>query len=285
MNALVSGSVVLTLLFGAAGQHLPTDYEGYTAGDEIVVTAVTAAGVIARSQAADPAVVLDIFTRDDLCGLQAGAWNDLCTGYDPDTPVPSCEGLPAVPPVWRLHRNSPTEPWQQPTLALGWSCPQDALPVFTITDFRRLPITPSVLTIQPPRDEVFVNMPTIVYTDPAVQTFTTTLLGFPVEVDATPTRFTWDFGDGSEPIVTTSPGHPYPDHDVAYPYPYEGTYTITLTTEFTGRYRLAGATTWLPVVGTATTTTTSPPITAVEHRTHLVDQNCIENPDGPWCDS
>ena len=196
--------------------HLPADYEGYAEGNEVVVTAVTAGGVIARSQAADPGVVLDIFTRDDLCGLQAGAFmNEQCTGYDPDTEVPTCEGLEPVPPVWRLHRDTPTSPWQQPTLALGWTCPQDALPEFTVTDFRRLPLAPSPVTIQPDRVEVFVNMPTIVYTDPATQPFTTTLVGFPVEVEATPTTFTWDFGDGSDPLATTSPGHPYPDHDVA----------------------------------------------------------------------
>ena len=167
---------------------------------------------------------------------------------------------------------------------MGWTCPQDALPVLSQADFRRLPLAPSVLGIQPASDVVFVNMPTIVFTDPAAQTFTTTLLGYPVEVEATPTRFTWDFGDGSDPIVTTSPGHPYPDHDVSWPYAHAGTYTITLTTEFTGRYRIAGTTTWLPVVGTATTTTTSPPITAEEHPAHLVSENCNENPDGPWCE-
>jgi len=41
--------------------------------------------------------------------------------------------------------------------------------------------------------------------------------------------------------------------------------------------------TWLPVVGTATTTTTSTPITAEEHRAHLVTEDCNQNPNGPWC--
>ncbi len=128
-------------------------------------------------------------------------------------------------------------------------------------------------------------MPTIVHTDPAVQAFATTLAGFPIEVEATPTTYTWDFGDGSAPIETTSPGHPYPDHDVAYPYPREGTFTITLTTTYTGRYRLAGSTTWLPVVGTATTTSTAGPLTPEEHETHLVHGNCYQNPHGPYCDN
>ena len=250
------------------------------------LTAVTAGVKIAQSQATDPALLEDEYTRADLCGTEAGLhMNADCSGYAATASPPECEGLDPVPPVWHRHRNSPADPWQRWTLALGWTCPQDAVPVLSEADFRRLPIAPSPITIQPDRVDVFVNMPTIVYTDPVVQSFTTTLLGLPVEVEATPTRFSWDFGDGSDPIITTSPGHPYPDHDVAYPYPAEGTFTITLTTEFTGRYRLAGATTWLPVVGVATTTTTAGPLMPEEHHTHLVDTNCIENPHGPWCDT
>ena len=283
-TALMAIAALLAVFVWVTEPAAATEHDAVAGGDAVVVNAVTAAGVIARSQAEDPALRLDEYTRELLCGVEAGEqYNADCSGYDAATRHRECEGLEPVPPVWHRHRDTPTSPWQRWHLALGWTCPQDAVPVLSGADFRRLPIAPSVLTIQPPRDEVFVNMPTIVYTDPAVQTFTTTVLGIPFEVEASPTRFTWDFGDDSDPIVTTSPGHPYPDHDVSYPYPFEGTYTITLTTEFTGRYRLAGSTTWLPVVGTATTSTPSRPITAVEHHTHLVDENCFENPNGPWC--
>ncbi len=250
----------------------------------MVLNAVTAAGVITRSQSGDPAARLVEYTREDLCGTQpSGSWNTLCTGYDPDTPLPDCQGQQPIPPVWRRQRTTPTSPWQTPTLALGWTCPQDAVPVLSEADFRRLPIAPSPLTTQPGGGVVFVNKPTIVFTDPAMQPFTTTLLGAPVEVEATPTSYTWDFGDGTDPVTTTSPGHPYPDHDVAHPYVAVGTYTVTLTTEFAGRYRLAGTATWLPVVGTATTTTTSPPITAEERRTHLVADDCHDDPHARDC--
>ena len=226
------------------------------------------------------------YTRDDLCGTgqaSSSSMNSDCTGYADGTPLPVCEGTEPLPPLWSRTRASATDPWTTWTLAQGWVCPENALPELTVTDFRRLPIAPSPLTIQPARPQVLVNMPTIGYTAPATQAFTTTLLGFPVQVAATPTTFTWDFGDGSTPITTTTPGHPYPDHDVAQPYTRPGTYTITLTTTYAGRYRMAGTTPWLDVTGTATTTTTSGPIEAVDAPTHLVADDCITNPNGPYC--
>jgi hypothetical protein len=261
-------------------------FRGTTQGNEMQLTGATAAGVLAAAEAVDPAVRLDEYRRADLCGTGEGGsgfMNTDCSGYDNNSGQRDCAGEEPVPPVWHRHRNSAAEDWGPWSLSLGWTCPQNAVPVFSVTDLRRLPIAPSVLSVQPPRPQVLVNMPTIVFADPAVQSFTTTLLGYPVEVEATPTRFTWDFGDGSDPLVTTSPGHPYPDEDVAYPYPRPGTYTITLTTDFTGRYRVGGTPTWFSVVGTATTTTTSPPIEAIEVRSHLVAEDCISNPDGPYC--
>jgi len=224
------------------------------------------------------------YSRDVACeDVQSGFLNADCTGYADGASLPDCGDEAPLPPVFARYRAAADAPWGRWSLWLGWACPRDALPVLTAAEFRRLPIAPSVLNVQPDAPQVLVNMPTIVFTDPAMQSFTTALLGFPVEVEATPTRFVWDFGDGSDPIVTTSPGHPYPDQDVSYPYPRVGTYVISVTTEFTGRYRVAGTTTWLAVAGTATTATTSDPIEAVEARAHLVTENCNENPDGPGC--
>ena len=197
---------------------------------------------------------------------------------DSSAAPPDCGGDTPVEPLWRRDRATTSSPWSDWTNVVGWTCPSDYLPALTAEDFRRLPLTPPPLTIQPARTEHLVNMPTIVYTTPAQQLLTTDLLGYPVEVEATPTTYTWDFGDGTT-VTTTTPGHPYPDHDVAHPYARPGTYTITLTTTWTGRYRLAGTTTWATVTGTATTTTTSTPITAVEAPTHLVTADCHTRPD------
>ncbi|WP_186814547.1 PKD domain-containing protein [Actinotalea fermentans] len=195
----------------------------------------------------------------------------------PGTPeeisIRACGGDPPVLPLWSRTRATPASPWSGWVNIIAWTCPDDPVPTLTGEDFRRLPLAPPPLTIQPDRTQHLVNLPTIVYTTPTTQTLTATLLGYPLEVEATPTTYTWDFGDGTT-LTTTSPGHPYPHHDIAHPYPQPGTYTITLTTTLTGRYRLTGTTTWTPITGTATTTTTAPPITTTEAPTHLVTTDC-----------
>ncbi|MBI9114715.1 PKD domain-containing protein [Sanguibacter suaedae] len=147
-----------------------------------------------------------------------------------------------------------------------------AIPVtVTEVDFRSLPLTASPVQVQPPTLVSLVNIATITYTDNTPQILDTTILGQPVRVRATPASFTWDFGDGSTPLVTTDPGNPYPDHTVARTYTTTGTYTITLTTTWTGEYSLDAGTTYQPIPGTATTTTTTDPLTIEERRTLLTD--------------
>jgi hypothetical protein len=285
--AFALGAVVAAAFATAsAGRSAADEVGGVAQGSVIKVTAQNASSLIAGSAAVAAAERTTEYSRAALCGTaeaDSSFFNATCTGYANGTPIRVCEVGDPLPPVWRRTRETPADPWPRWTLALGWTCPEDALPELTVTDFRRLPLAPSVLNIQPARPQVLVNMPTIVYTEPTTQTFTTTLLGFPVEVEATPTSFTWDFGDDTDPITTTSPGHPYPDHDIAQPYTHPGTYTITLTTTHAGRYRMAGTTPWLTVTGTATTTTLSGPIEAIEIRSHLVADDCTTNPHGPYC--
>ena len=78
-------------------------------------------------------------------------------------------------------------------------------------------------TTQPDRGWVLVNKETIVMTDPAEQVFRTELLGYGVDVVATPTSYRYDFGDDSDDLVTDSPGHSYPDHDTFHFYTTLGT--------------------------------------------------------------
>lgn len=260
-----------------------TSYSSYAQDDEIATTAAHSDGGVRPGPGSDEPV-LDEYSRD-ACGTKdAPAYlNGDCSGYADVTP-PDCGGDEPLRPLLHRHRDTATSPWGHWSLALGWTCPGDpAAVVFTAADLRRLPIAPSVVHVQPDRPEVLVNKPTIVYTDPTTQTFTPTLLGQVIEVQATPTTYTWDFGDHTDPITTTSPGHPYPDQDTTHPYRSLGTYTITLTTTWTGHYRPAGTTTWLPVTGTATTTTTTGPITAVEAPTHLVSTDCHHTPHAPDC--
>lgn len=198
--------------------------------------------------------------------------------------IRACLDGDPIPPLWRRTRASTFHNWGPWQIVLNWTCPEDyaAIPTFTLEDFRRLSLAPPQLNVQPARAEHLVNMPAIVYTTPSTQTFTTDLLGYTFEVQATPTSYTWDFGDGTV-ITTTDPGTPYPHHTISHPYRALGDFTITLTTEWSGRYHLAGEADWRDVVGTATTSA-STTITTVESRTHLVGADCNQDPHGPWCE-
>ena len=83
--------------------------------------------------------------------------------------------------------------------------------------YRRLGIVNVVFYGSPgaqDRGWVLVNKETIVLTDKIEQAFRTDLFGYGIDVVATPTRWTWDFGDDSRDLATDSPGRPYPDFDV-----------------------------------------------------------------------
>ena len=112
-----------------------------------------------------------------------------------------------------------------------------------------------------PSGEIFVifKQPMMVWTSPDKQTFNITLLGTPIEVEATPTSFNWDWGDG-QTFETTDPGSPYPNYTVSHPYEVTGNgYVIKLRTSWSARWRIAGQTQWHQVNGTVTTTETSNP--------------------------
>ena len=84
-----------------------------------------------------------------------------------------------------------------------------------------------------------------------------TLLGTPVEVEATPVSFNWDWGDGQS-LDTTDPGTPYPNYTVSHPYEVTGDgYVIKLRTSWSAWWRIAGQTQWHQVNGTVTATETS----------------------------
>ena len=112
-----------------------------------------------------------------------------------------------------------------------------------------------------PSGEIFVifKQPMMVWTSPNKQTFNITLLGTPIEVEATPVSFNWDWGDGQS-FETTDPGTPYPNYTVSHAYEVTGNgYVIKLRTSWSARWRIAGQTQWHQVNGTVTTTETSTP--------------------------
>jgi len=192
-------------------------------------------------------------------GVEGGAIIRTCT-----------DGTRALDPLFRRPVDADgndTGPWEQVD---NGGCTEDppVAVILTAADFSRLPLTPSAPLIQPADGHGLVNADLIVYTDPTPQTLTTTVLGIPVTVRATPTTYTWDYGDGTPPLVTADPGQPYPHHTVARPYTAPGDYQLTLSTTWTGTYQINNAGPWLDVLGTATTTSTP-------QATHITEAHTI----------
>lgn len=149
---------------------------------------------------------------------------------------------------WRLAIDMPSEPGV------------DAVAAALASGFRHLPLSSGGIVIQPSGGWTLVNVDTIVMTDPTPHLFEITILGMPVTVRAVPARYSWSFDDGSAPLVTDSPGAPWPHPTVTHTYRSAGSRTISLSTEWTGTFQIAGAGAWHPVSGVAVTTESAPPL-------------------------
>ena len=124
-------------------------------------------------------------------------------------------------------------------------------PAMVRREFERLDWPTSELQLQPPDGQTLINFDTNFFTDNTTPTTrTVTLLGQQVEIEATPSEYTWDFGDGASQ-TTSSPGAAYPDLDVTHEYASEGRVSPSVATTYQGRYRINGGG-WQQIPGTLT---------------------------------
>jgi len=268
----VSSLLVLMILTGMPSTAWADEFDQETTlhGSSVEARAKTATAQFVRDSRA-PASPYE-WLRRNLCWAKypviERSVSDTCAsnGVLFDTP-PVCESGEALQPLWRRLRG--TQTW---LLQVGWHCPESLRRVVTQEDFRQVVIPPPVAHSQPEGGEVLVNKETIVYTEADVQRLRTDVLGFGFDIEVTPVRYSWDFGDGSDPLVTRSKGHPYPGFELYHVYDMTGPMQISLTTTWRGRYRLdddpPGI--WHDVQGTATTTSLTQPFELIERRTHLV---------------
>jgi hypothetical protein len=136
--------------------------------------------------------------------------------------------------------------------------------------FRSLEWPSSELVVQPPDGQTLVNFPTIFYTDNAAPSRQrVTLLRQGVLIEATPTTYTWRFGDGTS-TSTATPGAAYPAMEVTHDYATVGTFSPSVDTTYTGRYRLAGGP-WVAIPETLTVPGAAQVLETVEARPTLVD--------------
>lgn len=126
------------------------------------------------------------------------------------------------------------------------SAPPQVTPAMVVRAFQRISWPASALTIQPPGGRTAVNFETFFFTDDtAPVTQTVTLLGQRVTIEATPSEFTWRYGDGTAE-TTASPGDAYPQGDVTHLYLRKGGVAPRLDTTYTGRYRV-GSGPWIGI--------------------------------------
>lgn len=258
---------------------------------DYVYTSLDGGSVVTRGSRESPAIISSGFggsapTDEEfrrapawLCGIDTVLRTDVrvditCASGDVNRPLPTnvtCQpGERAVDPLFSRVQNA-TGGWSAWSPVDQGGCVIDVdIRAAIAQELQRLPLTPSALSVQPPSGWTLVNADTVAFADGAEQTLTTTVLGLPVAIRATPTSFSWDFGDGSAPLTTRDPGRPWPEHTIAHRYTAEDTHRISLTTTWSAVFQIAGTPGWEPVTGTATTTSTSAPIEVHEARSHLV---------------
>jgi hypothetical protein len=184
-----------------------------------------------------------------------------------------CASTPQAPQVmvW-FYRRTDGGLWQRSgqgcvTLAQATGA-APATPVITAADLQRLPLPAGTVHIQPASGRTLVDVPTNLYVDATPVTIPTTVLGQPVQVRATPTTYTWTYGDGTA-LTTTDPGAPYPELRTSHTYRSPATVRIGLTTTYRGEYSVNRGP-WQPVDGTATVTGVPVPLTIVAAHAELV---------------
>ena len=148
------------------------------------------------------------------------------------------------------------------------------------TALARVPVSGAGLSWQP-RKKSYTNVgvPTIVYAATPTQSHTTTLFGREVSITLTASRFSYDFGDSTAPLVTSRAGEPWRrgNKEARLTHHYEEvtrgeerrTITLTTTWDATTTNPFTGETLTLPAV--VTTTEESDPFPVSHLRIDLTD--------------
>ena len=117
------------------------------------------------------------------------------------------------------------------------------------------------------------------------------LFGITAEVRFTPVAYTFDYGDGSVPLSTATPGATWEALGLAefdptptsHVYDSAGTYTVTLLVDYAAEYRVGGGA-FIPIPGTLAIPSAAIDIVVADSATTaLVDRICRADPAGPGC--
>ncbi|MDN5896725.1 MAG: hypothetical protein L0H93_22240 [Nocardioides sp.] len=147
--------------------------------------------------------------------------------------------------------------------------------VMVLRALRRVEVPAAKLIVQPPGGKTLVNFDTIFHTESDEFMRSVTLLGQQVDLEVTPSSFTWNHGDSTsqttaDPGVGFERGRPMSDYVT---HAYENAHVTvgpSVDTTYSARFRVDGGP-WRPVVGTVTIDGEAVDLRVVEGRPTLVN--------------
>ncbi|MDJ0319538.1 hypothetical protein [Pseudarthrobacter sp. PS3-L1] len=212
-------------------------------------------------------------------------------------PARAEDGKEGIPVVWSVAPRAIADPtWTQWTPAgAGPTClydtkPEDLLPRIAariLQDFRNLPVIPANLTLQP-APHTLKGAETNVYANAETQAFDVVILGQQVHVEATPTLYTYSYGDGSGLGPTESAGGPLPQEQwgtktrTSHIYQDTGTYSVSVSTTFSGTYAVNNGPS-LPITGNGEFASGGQTLEVWRSITRNFADDCTVNPAGDGC--
>lgn len=264
---------VITLLFAVAATPATADPASPSSSVDSTLFGTTATKTLDGREIGTPIVVSavtagPIYQSRIVCG--EGADNTLCTNPQ------YC----AAPPGSIRHTIFRSRDGGVTYTEIGQACllpeqapppvPPQVTPDLVAQAFATLTWPESPLTIQPPGGRTLVNLETnFLTTNTAPTTQSVQLLGQSVDIEATPSTWTWLHGDGTTQ-TTDRPGTPYPDLTVTHTYRDADTVANpSVDTTYTGRYRLNGGP-WQLIPTTRTITGTPAELEIVPATPQLV---------------
>ncbi|WP_244250893.1 hypothetical protein [Arthrobacter crystallopoietes] len=190
------------------------------------------------------------------------------------------------PPQWRDTNETICQYPDRP-IDTAEEADEDPLPTITVEFFRRLPIAPSHLGVEPV-PHTLIGAETNVFADPNPQRFDEVVDGHDVAVRAIPTSYTWDYGDGTILGPTDDPGGPLATDRIgeatatSHRFVRTGDVQISLTTTYRGEYSFNG-TDWIGIAGEANVMSPSVSVSVWRSVVNNFADNCLENPNGAGC--
>ncbi|MFC7402504.1 PKD domain-containing protein [Citricoccus sp. GCM10030269] len=159
------------------------------------------------------------------------------------------------------------------------------MPVVTLEDFRALDIAPSSIESDSGGFGL-IRAHTNFFATEEPQTLNTTMLGQQVAIQAVPVRWTWEYGDGSEPVSNPFPGGPQREFNqettTSHVYEDTGTFPVSLSTAYRGQFSVNDGP-WIAIPGMATVASEPASADIWRSKSKNVAEDCDANPEGWAC--